>query len=318
VVCVHMDSLKKTVETDSLSAVITNIQGFSIHDGPGIRTVVFIKGCPLACQWCSNPECLPGSPAIGFIRTLCADCGKCIEVCTNNAIRSTADEHRIDYARCKACGNCRDQCFYGALVRYGEPMTVDKVWDAVRRDKMFYDESGGGVTVSGGEPLLHPKFVRKLFELSRQAGINTCVETCGCVDPQAFLEVLPVTDHFLFDLKIMDPQIHRKYTGQSNGIILKNAALLVERGADVLFRQPLIPGVNDSVENIEATARFLKSLGEKASRLQIMPFHRMGFSKYRALDLPYAMEGLIPVDEEQTESARIAYAQRGIDCSISR
>jgi pyruvate formate lyase activating enzyme len=301
-----------------LSATITNIQGFSIHDGPGIRTVVFFKGCPLACRWCANPECLPGSPVVGFIRTLCARCGKCLEACPNGAIRPGEDVHRIDYSLCRGCGACREQCFYGALVRYGEPMTVAQVWDAVLRDKMFYDESGGGVTASGGEPLLQPAFVRELFELCRREGIDTCIETCGCVPTEAVLEILPVADHFLFDLKQMDPEAHRVNTGQPNTRILENAALLIERGADVLFRQPFVPGVNDSIENIEATARFLAGLGGKASRLELMPFHRMGQSKYRALDMDYTMDGAGTADGDEVEAARKAYIQCGIDCSISR
>jgi pyruvate formate lyase activating enzyme len=313
-----MESGKKTTGIDLQNAVIANIQGFSIHDGPGIRTVVFFKGCPLSCQWCANPECLSGKPQMGFIENLCADCGNCLAVCTNNAIRREEDEHRIDYTRCRSCGNCRDQCYYGALVRYGESMTLAEVWDAVRRDKMFYDESGGGVTVSGGEPLLQPAFVRRLFELSRKERIDTCVETCGCVDPEALLEVIPVTDHFLFDLKHMDPEVHREYTGKSNGRILKNAALLLERGADVLFRQPLIPGINNSTENIEATSRFLISLGQSAAKLEIMPFHRMGHSKYRALKMLYTMEGFGAADNEQVEAARKAYVRCGIECTISR
>ena len=211
-----------------------------------------------------------------------------------------------------------EQCYSGALVRYGQSMTVDEVWDAVRRDKMFYDESNGGVTVSGGEPLLHSVFVRELFELCRREGIDTCVETCGCVDPESFLDIIPVTDHFLFDLKVMDMEAHRRCTGQPNGTILKNAALLIERGADVLFRQPLVPGINDSIENIEATARFLKNLGNGAARLEIMPFHRMGQSKYRALNILYAMDERGAADDEQVEAARKAYIQCGIDCSVSR
>jgi pyruvate formate lyase activating enzyme len=302
----------------SQSAIVANIQGFSIHDGPGIRTVVFFKGCPLSCQWCANPECLSRKPQMGFIETLCKDCGKCQDSCANNAIRHGEGEHRIDYSRCTSCGECRDHCYYGALVRYGESMTVAEVWDAVRRDRMFYETSGGGVTVSGGEPLLHPSFVRELFELSRQEQIDTCVETCGCVDSGAFLEVIPVTDHFLFDLKLMDPEAHRENTGQSNDRILKNAALLIEHGADVLFRQPLVPGINSSIENIEATARFLTSLGRNAVKLQIMPFHRMGQSKYKALNIAYNVNGLGAADDEQVEAALKAYIKCGIDCSVSR
>ena len=300
------------------SAIITNIQGFSIHDGPGIRTVVFFKGCPLSCQWCANPECLSGKPQMGFIETLCADCGKCFETCTNDAIRRQEGAHRIDYSRCTSCGDCRDHCYYGALVRYGEPMTVAAVWDAVRRDKMFYDNSGGGVTVSGGEPLLWSKFIRALFELSHKERIDTCIETCGLADQEALLDVIPVTDHFLFDLKHMDSDIHEKYTGHPNGQILKNAALILDHGADVVFRQPLIPGISDSIMNIEATAGFLLSLGKSAARLQLMPYHRMGQSKYKALNMPCIMEGLGVAEDERAEAVQKAYIDRGIHCTISR
>ena len=313
-----MGSGEKTSGIHPQSAIITNIQGFSIHDGPGIRTVVFFKGCPMSCQWCANPECLSAKPQMGFIEKLCADCGKCLDVCPNKAIRRTEGEHRIDYSHCTACGTCRDQCYYGALVRYGETMTLAEVWDAVRRDKMFYDSSGGGVTVSGGEPLLWATFIRELFELSRRELIDTCVETCGLGEPESLLEIIPVTDHFLFDLKHMDPNAHREYTGQANDQILRNAALLVDRGADVVFRQPLIPGVNDSVRNIEATALFLTGLGDKATRLQIMPYHGMGQSKYRALHMPYSMEGLAAADDGHVEEVRNTYLRCGIECTISR
>jgi pyruvate formate lyase activating enzyme len=299
-------------------AMITNIQGFSIHDGPGIRTVVFFKGCPLSCQWCANPECLLGKPQVGFIETLCTNCGKCSEICTNNAICRVDGAHRVDYSRCKACGNCSDHCYYGALVRYGESKTVVEVWDAIRRDKMFYDSSGGGVTVSGGEPLLWSKFIRELFELSHKEFIDTCIETCGLAGPEALLDVIPVTDHFLFDLKHMDSDVHREYTGQPNSQILNNAALVLEKSADVIFRQPLIPGINDSLLNIEATAGFLNGLGKRAARLQLMPYHRMGQGKYKALNMPYTMEGPGIADDKQVEAVREAYIDRGINCTISR
>jgi pyruvate formate lyase activating enzyme len=197
-------------------------------------------------------------------------------------------------------------------------MTVAEVFDAVRRDKIFYENSGGGVTVSGGEPLLWAKFVRELFELSRLERIDTCVETCGLADPEALLEVIPVTDHFLFDLKHMDADAHSRYTGQSNRQILRNAALLLEHAADVIFRQPLIPGINDSTRNIEATAGFLASLGKNATRLQLMPYHGMGQSKYKALNVWYAMEGISVADDEQVAAVQKAYIDLGIDCTISR
>jgi len=300
------------------SAFITNIQGYSIHDGPGIRTVVFFKGCPLSCNWCANPECISGKPQIGFNEILCKGCGKCIETCPSNAISIGEDKHRIDYSGCDACGKCSDICSYGALVKYGDMMTVDEVWDAVKRDKMFYDTSNGGVTVSGGEPLLHSSFVRALFELCRKEQINTCIETCGFVNSGAFMEVMPVTDLFLFDLKHLDSDIHKEYTGHHNEKILKNAALLIEHDADVVFRQPLIPSVNDSLKNIEETAEFLKNFGEKVLNLELMPFHRMGKDKYKALNMEYPLGDLDIMGNEDLEVVKKAYIDRGINCTISR
>lgn len=300
------------------SAFITNIQGYSIHDGPGIRTVVFFKGCPLSCKWCANPECISGKPQIGFIELLCKGCGKCIETCQNNAINTDENKHRIDYSLCNSCGECSDKCSYGALVQYGKSMTVDEVWDEVRRDKIFYDTSGGGVTVSGGEPLLHPTFVRELFELCHDEQINTCVETCGSVNLDAFQEVMPVTDHFLFDLKHLDPDIHKSYTGHNNDRILKNAAFLVKHNADIVFRNPLIPGINDSESNIEATSEFLNNLGQKAMRLELMPFHRLGKDKYKALDMEYPLGDLGVMEKEDIEGVKKAYMDRGIKCTISQ
>ena len=300
------------------SAIITNIQGFSIHDGPGIRTVVFFKGCPLSCRWCANPECLTAEPQIGFIKTLCANCGTCSDICPNGAIREEEGIHRIDYDRCNACGDCVDHCGYGALLRYGELKTVAEVWDTVRRDKIFYDSSGGGVTASGGEPLLRAGFVRELFERCREERIDTCIETCGMAARESVLDVIPVTDHILFDLKHMDPDIHNKYTGQPNSLILENAALILEHGVDTIFRQPVVPGINDMDENIEATVNFLSGLGGSEVRLELMPYHRMGESKYRALNMKYLMNGTRPAGEEMIESIKRAYLDRGISCKISR
>jgi pyruvate formate lyase activating enzyme len=300
------------------TAIITNIQGFSIHDGPGIRTVVFFKGCPLSCQWCANPECLSKKPEIGFVHSLCKQCGKCSDVCPNNAIRSGEGVYRIERSHCDSCGKCVEGCDYGALVRYGDLMTVHEVWDAVRRDKLFYETSNGGVTVSGGEPLLNPQFVKELFELCQSEGIGTCVETCGFVDTHAYIEVIPVTELFLFDLKHMDSAVHKEVTGQFNEQILKNASVIIGSGVDVLFRQPLIPGVNDTETNIEATAMFIKTLGKKALSLELMPYHRMGQDKYKALNMEYRMEKTRIMSYDEVEAIKKAYIDLGIDCSISR
>ena len=299
------------------SALIANIQGYSIHDGPGIRTVVFLKGCPLRCRWCANPENLLDRVRVGFLANLCQHCARCAKVCPQGAILPDADR-RIDREKCDECAKCVEACFYGALVRYGKGMTAEEVFDQVRRDKIFYDSSGGGVTVSGGEPLTHADFVAELFALCRGEGIHTCVETCGCVPQAAFEKVLSLTDTFYFDLKLMDSGKHREYTGQGNDQILSNARFLAEKGADILFRQPLIPGVNSPEENVKATAAFIRSLGREDLALQLIPYHRMGTSKYAALDIPYTLEDMKPMAAEEVEAVRALYESFGVPCTVSK
>lgn len=300
-----------------MKTVVTNIQGYSLHDGPGIRTVVFLKGCPLRCRWCANPEGLLPEIQIGFIKNLCTGCGKCFNICPENALTDDGIRHRIDYNKCTACSKCVDTCDYKALVRYGSEMSVEDVFDAVRRDKMFYDTSGGGVTVSGGEPLLQSTFVKNLFELCKADHISTCVETSGFIPADKLLEVLPLTDLLLFDLKHTDPEKHRHYTGQRNDIILNNAQLAAEKEADILFRIPLIPGVNDDEANIAATAAFIKELPGK-QRVQLMPFHRLGDSKYKALHLENTMRETAVMTPEQVEAVRQRFENCGVTCSISK
>ena len=301
----------------ALTARISNIQGYSIHDGPGIRTVVFLKGCPLRCRWCANPENLEDRVRVGFLANLCQHCARCAKACTRGAILPDA-EKRIDRKRCDECAECVEACFYGALVRYGKRMTAEEVFDQVRRDKIFYDTSGGGVTVSGGEPLTHADFVAELFALCRGEGIHTCVETCGCVPRSAFERVLKLTDTFYFDLKLMDSETHRAYTGQGNAGILENARFLAGSGANILFRQPLIPGVNSPEENVKATAAFIRSLGRENLALQLIPYHRMGASKYAALDIPYTLEEMKPMTVEAVEAVRSLYESCGVPCTVSK
>jgi pyruvate formate lyase activating enzyme len=303
---------------DKNTAMVTNIQGYSIHDGPGIRTVVFFKGCPLRCLWCANPENLSPQKQIGFLSKLCASCGKCYGVCPSGAILTDTDTHRIDREKCIACGACVEACFYGALVRYGEEMDAYEIFEKVRRDKIFYDASKGGVTVSGGEPLLQHELISRLFTLCREEGIDTCVETCGYVSTDAIDSVRTVTDHFCFDLKLISPDAHKEQTGVSNEKILENARHLADAGADVLFRLPLIPGVNDGEENTDATAAFLRSLPAEYRRLELMPFHRAGQTKYNALDMTYDCGGLEAMSAEDIERIRASYEKRDVACTVSR
>ncbi|MDD2735417.1 MAG: glycyl-radical enzyme activating protein [Desulfuromonadaceae bacterium] len=301
-----------------MKALITNIQGFSIHDGPGIRTLVFLKGCSLACRWCANPETISPQKELGHLEQLCTGCGKCIVRCPEQALRM-ADGGRphIDRKRCTACGECATNCAVKALVIYGEEMGVREVFDQVMRDSLFYDESGGGVTVSGGEPLLHAPFVRELFGMCRSSGIHTCMETSGNAEESVLRELLPVTDYVLFDLKHQDATEHRKLTGKSNENVLRNARTVVGSGVDFLFRLPLIPGLNDGTENILATARFLKELGEPAQRIELMPFHRIGSGKYKALTRENKTADLAAAGSEQVEAVRLLFEEQGIRCLVS-
>jgi pyruvate formate lyase activating enzyme len=302
-----------------MSSLVTNIQGYSIHDGPGIRTVVFLKGCSLECRWCSNPECISPYPEVGYIKTLCTRCGKCAGVCPDGAlIYEEGKLPRIDRERCTGCGACSQICDYKALVLYGKQMSAEKVFNAINRDKIFYDASGGGVTVSGGEPLLQPQFVYDLFEKCRQTGIHTCVETSGYVGESALRQVLPYTDHVLYDLKYMNSKKHRQVTGKPNGLILSNAKIVAASGVETLFRMPLIPGINDDIQNIKETAEFLHGLGNNKLRIELMPYHRLGKGKYESLDKEYRLSRVLSPKPDELEPVKKEFEANNITCLISR
>lgn len=298
--------------------LVTNIQGYSIHDGPGIRTVVFLKGCGLACQWCSNPECISPHPEVGFIKTLCTKCGKCADICPEGALIYTEGNFPvIDRQRCTGCGICSSVCDYKAIVLYGNEMSSDEVFEVISADKMFYETSGGGITVSGGEALLKPQFVYEIFEKCRQSGIRTCIETSGYVAESALRRILPYADYILYDLKHLNSEKHQQYTGKPNDLILSNAKIVAESGVEMLFRMPLIPGINDDIKNIEETACFIKALGNRVARIQLMPYHRLGKGKYESLDKPYPLPDLVSSETDQINSVRKSFQGFGIDCSIS-
>ena len=301
-----------------MSILVTNIQGYSIHDGPGIRTVVFLKGCGLECQWCSNPECISPHPEVGFVKTLCTKCGKCAEICPVGAlVYEEGKIPRIDRRRCSGCGACSSVCSYKAFILYGKPMNAGEIFDAVNRDKMFYQASGGGVTISGGEALLQPLLVCDLFEKCRRAGIHTCMETSGFADESALRQVLSYTDFVLYDLKYLNSEKHRQYTGKPNDLILSNAKIVAASGVETLFRMPLIPGINDGMQNIKETADFLKGLENKTFNIELMPYHRLGKGKYESLDRPYRLPELLSPEPEHVESVKNTFEASGIICLIS-
>ncbi|NLY38287.1 MAG: glycyl-radical enzyme activating protein [Firmicutes bacterium] len=296
--------------------LVTNIQGYSVHDGPGIRTVVFMKGCPLECHWCSNPECISPHPELGFIKSLCTRCGKCAAACPHEAIIGKAGALPLTIReKCTGCGACAAVCISEARIIYGKQLAVDEVVDAVCRDQIFYQASGGGITVSGGEPLHQAPFVVELLRKCRQAAIHTCIETSGFASASALRQVLANTDYLLFDLKHLDSIKHRQYTGKSNRQILDNARLVAASGVDVLFRMPLIPGINDCRSNIEETAGLLHALGK--GKIELMPYHLFGKGKYESLDRVYRLAGISTPGEEHLLPVKKMFEDFGIECSIS-
>lgn len=306
--------------SSSRSGLVFNIQYFNVHDGPGIRTVVFFKGCPLHCHWCSNPESISRRPELGLRRALCNKCGKCLEACPEQALFFD-DEGvlKVDRQRCQACGTCVSQCYQEALTIYGKEMTAEEVFEEVDRDKLFYEGSGGGITASGGEPLQQPHFLAATFRLCREAGIHTCLETSGYASARVWDQVLPVTDYVLFDLKHMDSRLHRDLTGKPNRSILDNARRAAGSGVPVMFRMPLVPGLNDTLENIKATADFVKSLeGDNVHGIELMPYHRMGVGKYESLDRECTAKAIKPPEPADVERARQRFEDFGLRCIVSR
>lgn len=294
-----------------------NVQHFCLHDGPGIRTTVFLKGCGLKCLWCCNPESQKPFAQLAVDRYRCNGCGDCVPVCPEHAISlNKFAKPQINYDLCTACGECVPVCHQEALTVYGVTRTIEDVFREVLKDKRWYGAEGG-VSVSGGEPLLQPAFVLSLFKLCKDAGVTTCVETCGNVAPEVVNSVMKLTDYTLFDLKHMGSDEHRKLTGRSNHLILDNARLVVQSGVDVQFRMPLIPGLNTNPDNIAATARFLRELKGSEAALELMPYHTLAKGKYEALDYEYRLKDLPAAGLDYVKSVQRLLEEQGVRCTVS-
>jgi pyruvate formate lyase activating enzyme len=288
--------------------LVFNIMRFSLHDGPGIRTTVFLKGCPLRCDWCHNPESQLPWPEVAVLEDRCVRSGACVRACPNGAIR-WEERPVLDLARCRRCGQCAEACLAGARQRVGRWMTVEEVLGEVSKDRVFFDESGGGVTVSGGEPLMQPAFVLAFLAACRRGGLRTVLETCGFADAEVVRRAAENVDLFLYDLKLMDAERHRRFTGASNARILRNLAMLAERGAAIIVRVPIVPGVNDTEADADALMAFLDPLGVR--RVDLLPYHRFGSDKYRRLAHPYRMEGVEPPATRLIDQLTARFAERG-------
>jgi pyruvate formate lyase activating enzyme len=273
-----------------VTGIVFNIMRFCVHDGPGIRTTVFLKGCPLRCPWCHNPESWEPGPRLVARTERCIACGACVTVCPNGAIVKNGDTYETLPDRCTHCGTCQDVCPAEARELIGRTMTVGDVMTEVEKDSVFYEESGGGVTFSGGEPLLQNRFLRALLLASKERGLHTAVDTSGFTSPATLEAICASTDLFLYDVKSMDDAVHRATTGVSGALVQGNLRRLASWGKKVIVRMPVIPGVNDDDRNIEATGRFIASLGNVVA-IQLLPFHTIGADKYARLGVPFALQG---------------------------
>jgi pyruvate formate lyase activating enzyme len=291
-------------------ATVFDVQRFSIHDGPGIRTVVFFKGCSLACEWCQNPEALHAAPELGYAANRClAGCRLCVGACPEHAIRDDRSA-RVDFARCTACGACVDGCPADALRLIGRPRSAGDLLAEVVRDLPFYRASGGGVTLSGGEPVLQGAFLAGFLPLARAVPVHVALETAGAY-PFGMLEpLLPRLDLVLFDLKVIDPVRHRRCTGRDNRQILENLAELVRRRVPLEVRMPVVPDRNTDRDNVAAAARLLTDLG--VASLTLLPYNPLWESKLPGLATQRAALGLRPPGEDGYRRLEAEFARHGL------
>jgi len=274
-----------------LKGLVFNIQRYSIHDGPGIRTLVFLKGCPLRCLWCCNPESQSPSQEIIFTPTKCIECGRCVEVCPTGAAELYLKKDNLEAKKlCVACMKCIKVCPSDAKQMIGRYMSLEEAMEEVEKDFPYYKRSGGGVTISGGEPLMQTDFVRMLLKRCKEKGIHTGLETCGYTKWHNFEKVIEYVDVLLYDIKHMDSKRHKKLTGVGNELIFQNAKKIAISGKDMIIRVPIIPGYQDSLENMEATAKFARTL--KIEKIHLLPYHRLGESKYSQLGRNYKLKGV--------------------------
>lgn len=309
----------------SQKGIIFNIQRFTLHDGPGLRTELFLKGCPLRCRWCSNPESWMPYVQPGIYKTKCISrkvCGMCEKACpeegTLRFVRGKLEG--VDRSRCTNCLACYESCPSDAIKLWGMPMTVEECMEVIRKDRGYYERSGGGVTVSGGEPLVQADFVAELLKACKDEHIQTCCESGFYADWKEIQKILPVTDIIISDIKHMDSKVHKEYVGAPNEKILENLKRLAAQGRELILRIPVIPNVNDDMENIKATADFiLGDLNGHVRTLQLLSFMRLGEEKYRSLGMPYEMEGLkVNRISFQKHVAEIGeyFNSRGIHCMV--
>ena len=299
------------------TGLVTNLQRYALQDGPGIRTTVFLKGCPLACTWCHNPENISRQPQVMVVETRCLRCGECLAACPQPSAAALAPDPETlrAPAGCTHCGACVDACPTGARTLLGREWTVEEVMNAVVRDRLFYESSGGGLTVSGGEPLLQFDFLRALLAAAKAEEIHTALDTCGFAPEGRLLELLPLVDLFLYDLKAINEEQHLQLTGVSNRLILDNLRRLADRQAQLWLRIPIVPGVNDDPAELELLARFAASLG-RVQQVNLLPYHKTGIGKVHRLNQVYTLDHVVPPSPERMLELVGIFIAQGLDAKI--
>ena len=286
-----------------MKGIISDIKRFAVHDGDGIRTTLFLKGCPLKCVWCHNPESIDFKPQIAYYMRKCIGCGECVAVCPVNAHKITESGHVFEREKCIDCGKCETVCLGEALKFYGKGVTVDELLPTLLEDKDFYETSGGGVTLSGGECLCQVDFCAELLKRLKEKGINTAVDTCGFVPKESIEKIMPYTDTFLYDIKAIDNDVHIKCTGKSNKQILENIKYIDSCGKAIEVRIPYVPKYND--DQIDKIAEFLRPL-KNVKTVKVLPYHNYAGSKYESLDMVNILPDVLPTSQE-IENAQIKF-----------